>query len=364
MPAGGSPKLLRWCSLRLLLSLSSVFFARASAVLAPARLRGPLASTTWRFFGPQTFSLNTTGLPLIELDARDLARLEKTGRARADLTGAVVLLNLGDVPGAATAALTEGLYRTLEQAQVAAVLGLAGIATKRVRDERARRFVWQARAASSPARSPIDGSGRTAFAREHESRRDRVVDSRTHGERVAPVMAGLAVDRRHARSRAVSGLHCRCDGRHQPSCAPSARAPPRQRERARTLPTTQTGDGVGSRGARLSRPRRLLHGRPLLVQCNLAGLVPPPRVFGPLRMGAMDDGHDGGAAHASQRKRAANLTCTIARVFVTTGALEGRKQARGRAVAGPSEPASGFLGCTPRRRSFRIRSFSRSLSRA
>ena len=130
MPAGGSPKLLRWCSLRLLLSLSSVFFARASTVLAPARLRGPLASTTWRFFGPQTFSLNTTGLPLIELDARDLARLEKTGRAWADLTGAVVLLNLGDVPGAATAALTEGLYRTLEQAQVAAVLGLAGIATK------------------------------------------------------------------------------------------------------------------------------------------------------------------------------------------------------------------------------------------
>ena len=76
----------------------------------------------------------------------------------------------------------------------------------------------------------------------------------------------------------------------------------------------------------------------------VCGLVPPPRVFGPLRMGAMDDGHDGGAAHASQRKRAANLTCTIARFFVTTGALEGRKQARGRAVAEPSEPrASGFL---------------------
>ena len=234
MPAGGSP-----CS-----SAGARFafsspeqrrFARASTVLAPARLRGPLTAQAFlrssdalgQHDGP---AADRAGCARPRAARKDRARPRRLdGRSRPAQPRRCARCGHGGSDG-----------RPLPHARTSPGSSRARARRDRdearVRDERARRFVWQARAASSPARSPIDGSGRTAFAREHESRRDRVVDSRTHGERVAPVMAGLAVDRRHARSRAVSGLHCRCDGRHQPSCAPSARAPPRQRERARTLP--------------------------------------------------------------------------------------------------------------------------------
>ena len=92
--------------------------ARGSVVLEPSSSR-PLATTTLKFFGPQTFSLNATGSPLIELSAADLAQIQRDGRASTDVAGAIVVFNFADIPNPASEWLW---YIALERAGATAVL--------------------------------------------------------------------------------------------------------------------------------------------------------------------------------------------------------------------------------------------------
>ena len=91
--------------------------ARASVVLEPSPSR-PLATTTLKFFGPHTFSLNTTGSPLIELNAANLARIHRDDRASTDLTGAIILFSFSDNPNSSL----DWLYIALERAGVTAAI--------------------------------------------------------------------------------------------------------------------------------------------------------------------------------------------------------------------------------------------------
>ena len=92
--------------------------ARGSVVLEPSSSR-PLATTTLKLFGPQTFSLNATGSPLIELSAADLAQIQRDGRASTDVAGAIVVFNFADIPNPASEWLW---YIALERAGATAVL--------------------------------------------------------------------------------------------------------------------------------------------------------------------------------------------------------------------------------------------------
>jgi hypothetical protein len=91
--------------------------ARASTVLQPSPSR-LFATTTFKYFGPQTFSLNATGSPLVELRATDLANIHHDGRASTDLTGTIVTFRFADMPNPTN----EWLYIALERVGVTAVL--------------------------------------------------------------------------------------------------------------------------------------------------------------------------------------------------------------------------------------------------
>ena len=80
-----------------LVVLSGVSVARASTLLRP---RSHFPTTTLKHFGPQRFSMNVTGCPLVLLSARDLTRIHQNQRVSTSVhvAGAVVLFDWDDMP--------------------------------------------------------------------------------------------------------------------------------------------------------------------------------------------------------------------------------------------------------------------------
>ena len=92
--------------------------ARGSVVHQPSPSR-PLATTTLKFFGPQTFSLSATVSPLVELDAASLVQIHRSGRASAaEVMGTIVMFSLADLPDPDMT----WLYIALERAGATAAL--------------------------------------------------------------------------------------------------------------------------------------------------------------------------------------------------------------------------------------------------
>ena len=100
-----------------LVVLSGVSVARASTLLRP---RSHFPTTTLKHFGPQRFSMNVTGCPLVLLSARDLTRIHQNQRVSTSVhvAGAVVLFDWDDMPTNSF----EWLYVDLEHAGAEALL--------------------------------------------------------------------------------------------------------------------------------------------------------------------------------------------------------------------------------------------------
>ena len=81
--------------MRLLVALLCWSTASASTVLTPSDARGHLATTTLKFFGPQHFSLNTTGCPLVELSTTALDKIFRDSVVSSlDVADAVVIFDV------------------------------------------------------------------------------------------------------------------------------------------------------------------------------------------------------------------------------------------------------------------------------
>ena len=104
------------CVLWLVL-LSGLSMARTSTMLGP---RSHFPTTTLKHFGPQRFSLNVTGCPLVLLSARDLARIRRNQHVPSSLrvAGAVVLFDWDDMMTNSF----EWLYGDIEHAGATALL--------------------------------------------------------------------------------------------------------------------------------------------------------------------------------------------------------------------------------------------------
>ena len=111
--------------LNLLLLLDSSWLClintgRSLSVLTPARLAGlEISSTPRRYFGHQSVSFNTSGLPLFVLGGTSSAELCDRDLVDSTLSGAIIALDWGSVPCS-----IEYVYLTLELDGVKAALAM------------------------------------------------------------------------------------------------------------------------------------------------------------------------------------------------------------------------------------------------